>query len=96
MARGLLRIANNYSVTRRYSLSYPTIFRKLKAMVPVVRARNRLLLQSEVCLDTCFDNFSSILEFNFQRDGTSTTSIHAMCRLEKRSIPVIPSVGSIV
>ena len=44
VARGLPRVANYASVNRRYALSYPTIFRKLKAMVPAVRSKNRLLL----------------------------------------------------
>ena len=96
VARGLPRIANYVSVNRRYALSYTTIFRKLKAMVPDVRSRNMLLLQSEVCLDTGFYNFQLFLKKKFQRDGTSATSIHATCRLAKRSIPVIPSVGSIL
>ena len=61
VARGLPRIANYVSVNRRYALSYPTIFRKLKAMVPSVRYKNRLVLQSEVCLDTGFDIFQLFL-----------------------------------
>ena len=88
IARGIPRIANHASVMRRYSLTYPTIFRKLMAMVPSVRESNRQLLQSEVCLDTGFDNFQLFVNKNFQRNGTR---IHATCRLAKRSIPIIPS-----
>ena len=65
-------------------------------MVPSVKETNRILLQSEVCLDTGFDNFQLFINKKFQRDGTSATSIHATCRLAKRSIPIIPSIGSIL
>ena len=96
VARGLPRVANNSSVTRRYSICYSTIFRKLKAMVPSVRESNRRLLQSEICIDSGFDNFQLFLNKKLQRDGTSATSIHATCRLAKRSIPLIPGVGSLL
>ena len=79
VARGLPRVANNASVTRRYSLCYTTIFRKLKAMVPSVRESNRRLLQFEVYIDSGFDNFQLFLNKKFQRDGTSDTSIYTTC-----------------
>ena len=96
VARGLPSVANNTSVTRQYSLCYSTIFRKLKELVSLVRESNMCLLQSEVCIDCGFDKFQLFLNKKFQRDGTSTTSIHATCRLAKRSIPLIPGVGSLL
>ena len=80
----------------RYSLAYPTIFRKLMAMVPIVRESNYRLLQSKVCIDTGFNNFRLFINKKYQRDGTSATGIHANYYLVKRSVSVIPSVGSVL
>ena len=86
-------IANQHSLNWRYYLSYSAIFGKLKAMVPSVRDSNWRLLQSEICLDTEFDNFKLFVK-KF-KEITAATSIHATCHLAKRSIPLIPCIGSV-
>ena len=96
IARGISRVGSGDSVMRRYSLTYPTIFRKLTELAPTVRYNNRCLLQSETTLDIGFDNFQTFLNKKYQRNGSSADSMHATCRLAKRSIPVLPSVGSIL
>ena len=79
-----------------YSLTYPTIFRKLADLAPTVHDNNLLLLQSETTLDIGVDNFQLFLNKKYQRDGSSTHIIHATCRLAKQSISVLPLVGSIL
>ena len=96
IARGISRVGSGDSVMRRYSLTYPTIFRKLTGLTPAVRYNKGCLLQSEMTLDIGFDNFQTFLNKKYQRDGSSSDSIHSTCRLAKRSIPVLPSVGSIL
>lgn len=96
IARGIPRIANNTSVMKTVSLTCPAIIRKLTAVLSPVRGNNCKLLHLEVCLDTGFDNFQLFVNKKFQWDGTSTTSIHATSRLAKRSMHIIPSVGSVL
>ena len=96
MARGLPKVANNQSVMARYSLTYSAISKRLNKFAPVLKDSNRKLLQSQVSLDCGFDNFQVFLCTKFQRDGLSANSIHATCRLAKRSIPVSPTVGSLL
>ena len=57
----------------------------------MVRESNHSLLKIELCIDTGFDNFQVFSNKKFQRDNTSAT-----CRFAKRSIPVNPSVCSVL
>ena len=57
---------------------------------------NRRLLQNEAALDTAFDNYQEFNSRKYQQDGGSADSMHATCRLSKRSLPVVPTVGSVI
>ena len=57
IARGISRVGSGDSVMRRYSLTYPTIFRKMADLAPTMRNNNRRILQSQTTLDIGFDNF---------------------------------------
>ena len=96
IARGIPKAASYTNVSSGYAMAYSTVFRKLNEFTPMVREYNKRLLQGEVSLDTGFDNFQLFLSKKYQRDGKSASSLHATCRLAKRSFPVLPSVGSII
>ena len=96
ISRGLQKRATINSVLTRQALSFSTVFRKLNAFTPMVVQYNRRLLQGEANLDTAFDNFQLFISKKYQRDGKSLDSIHATCRLAKRSFPVTPTVGSVL
>ena len=96
IARGIPCVGSGDSVMRRYSLTYPTVFRKLHELAPSVRENTRRLLKTEIALDIGFDNFQIFKNKKYQRDGSSANIMHATCRLAKRAIPIIPSVGSIL
>ena len=96
IARGIPKVASYATVNAGYAMAYGTVFRKLNELTPMVRQYNKWLLQGEASLDTGFDNFQSFLSSEFQREGTSASSLHATCRFAKRSFPVLPSVGSVV
>ena len=57
IARGISRVGSADSIMRRYSLTYPKIFRKLADLAPTVHNNNHCLLQSKTTLYIGFDNF---------------------------------------
>ena len=77
-------------------MTYSTVFRKLNELTPLIRGYSKKLLQGEASLDTGFDNFQLFLSKKYQRDSTFANSLHATCRLAKRSFPVLPPIGSIL
>lgn len=96
VARGLTKAATTHNVISWYSLSYPTIFRRLNQFAPALRDSNRKLLQSQVSLDCRFDNFQVFMCTKFQRAGLLANSMHATCRLAKRYVSVLPTVVSLL
>ena len=96
IARGISCVGSINIVMQRYSLTYPTIFRKLVDLAPAVRDNNCWLLRSETALDTGFANFQLILNNKYQRDGSSAKSMHAIYWLAKILILVIPSASGIL
>lgn len=96
IARGISRVGSDDSVMRRYSLTYLKIFCKLAELAPTRQDNNRYLLQLKTTLNIGFDNFQLFLNKKYQREGSSAHIMYATCHLAKQSIPVLPSVGSIL
>ena len=89
IARGISRVGSGDSVMRRYSLTYPTVFRKLTELAPTVRHNNRCLLQSETTLDIGFDNFQTFLNKIISK-GWVVFRYHTCCLLF--SLTIDPSI----
>lgn len=84
------------SVLSRYSLSYPAILARLNKFAPILKESNRQLLMSQSSLDCGFDNFQVFLSTKYQRDSESADSLYATCRLAKRPVIVVPTIGSLL